>query len=171
MSTGPVSDDLHADAAQRLRRIGQRYTAEQGRDLVETLFGADRPLTIPEIVEGSENLATSSVYRNLSTLEQAGVATRIVTNGEHARFELSEQFGEHHHHLVCIDCGAVADFTLPPGVEQSLEQALRRTARRTAATRPTATGWTWPVRVPTASRPADRATARPTGVMRGHHPS
>jgi Fe2+ or Zn2+ uptake regulation protein len=124
-----VAEELHTAAAQRLRRISQRYTRGR-RDLVSTLADADRPLTIPQIVELSDGLATSSVYRNLAALEQAGVATRIVTNGEHARFELSESFGEHHHHLVCLDCGAVSDFTLPAGVEQSLEQALRRTARK-----------------------------------------
>ena len=64
------------------------------------------------------------------TLEQAGVATKIVTSQEHARYELSEQFGHHHHHLVCVDCGKVSDFTLPAGVEASLDQALRRAARR-----------------------------------------
>jgi Fe2+ or Zn2+ uptake regulation protein len=122
-------DDVHALAAQKLRRINQRYTSGR-RVLVDALAGADRPLTIPEIVEQPGTLATSSVYRNLATLEQAGVASRIVTSGEHARFELSEQFGEHHHHLVCLDCGAVSDFTLPPGVERSLDQALRRTARK-----------------------------------------
>jgi Fe2+ or Zn2+ uptake regulation protein len=116
-------------AAQRLRRISQRYTSGR-RDLVETLATAERPLTIPEIVGRSATLATSSAYRNLATLEQAGVATRIVTNGEHARFELSESFGEHHHHLVCVDCGDVSDFTLPPAVEKTLDQALRRTARK-----------------------------------------
>jgi Fe2+ or Zn2+ uptake regulation protein len=116
-------------AAQRLRRINQRYTSGR-RELVETLAHAERPLTIPEIVEQSSNLATSSAYRNLAALEQAGVTTRIVTSGEHARFELSESFGEHHHHLVCVDCGEVSDFTLPDTVETSLDLALRRTARK-----------------------------------------
>ncbi|MBI2703882.1 MAG: transcriptional repressor [Actinobacteria bacterium] len=124
-----MRDDLHATATRRLRRVSQRYTSGR-RVLVEVLAAAEHPLTIPEIVELDASLATSSVYRNLAALEQAGIATKIVTSQEHARYELSEDFGHHHHHLVCIDCGRVSDFTLPAGVEQELDAALRRAARK-----------------------------------------
>ncbi len=124
-----VKQDVHQLAAQRLRRISQRYTAGRRR-IVEVLAAAGHPLTIPEIVGSDSDLATSSVYRNLVTLEHAGVATRIVTSQEHARFELSEPFNRHHHHLVCVDCGKVDDFILPKGVEESLDSALRRAAQK-----------------------------------------
>jgi Fe2+ or Zn2+ uptake regulation protein len=124
-----VSEDLHARATQKLRRISQRYTAGR-RQLVDVLAAAERPLTIPEILERDGNLASSSVYRNLVTLEQAGIAAKVITSQDHARFELAEQLGHHHHHLVCDECGKVDDFTLPDGVEGTLEQALRRAARK-----------------------------------------
>lgn len=124
-----MPDDVHATATKRLRRISQRYTSGR-RVLVDVLAAAERPLTIPEIVERDASLATSSVYRNLSALEQAGIASKVVTSKEHARYELSEDFGHHHHHLVCVDCGRVSDFTLPSGVEEKLDAALRRAARK-----------------------------------------
>lgn len=124
-----VTDSLNELAGQRLRRISQRYTAGR-RAIVEVLAASDRPLTIPEIVDHGEGLALSSVYRNLATLEQAGIAVRIVTARDHARYELSEPFGQHHHHLVCIYCGQVSDFTLPAQTEAALDQALRRVARK-----------------------------------------
>ena len=123
-----VTDDLHGMATQRLRRISQRYTSGR-RQLVDVLAAADRPLTIPEIMGLDDGLASSSVYRNLAALEQAGVAVKVVTSQDHARYELSEHFGHHHHHLVCSDCGHVSDFTLPAGVEKALDEALRRAAR------------------------------------------
>lgn len=125
----PVSDDLDEQARQRLRRIAQRYTTGR-RAIVGVLAGADRPLTIPEIVERGDGLAVSSVYRNLATLEQAGIAVRIVTARDHARYELAEPFGRHHHHLVCTYCGQVSDFVLPPQTEVALDQALARVARK-----------------------------------------
>jgi len=126
-----VSDppDVHELARQRLRRISQRYT-DGRRALVEVLSEAEGPLTIPEIVERRNGLAVSSAYRNLATLEQAGIATRIVTARDHARYELAEPFGHHHHHLVCIYCGQVSDFTLPAQTEAALDAALRRVARK-----------------------------------------
>jgi len=121
--------DLHDKATQRLRRISQRYTSSR-RLLVTVMASAERPLTIPEIVERERSLATSSVYRNLVTLEQAGVITKVVTSHDHGRYELSEQFADHHHHLVCTMCGEINDFVLPPAVEEALDSALRKASRK-----------------------------------------
>nr|MBP9067072.1 transcriptional repressor [Candidatus Microthrix sp.] len=87
--------------------------------------------SLPEIMEREPQLAQSSVYRNLGVLEQAGVAVRIVTNDEFARFELAEAHGgHHHHHLICSSCGAVEDFTLSSGVEATIVRELEELAHR-----------------------------------------
>ena len=49
------------------------------------------------------------MYRNLTVLEDAGVISRVVTHDEWARFELAEDIGGHHHHLICEQCGTVRD--------------------------------------------------------------
>ena len=120
--------DLHDTVAGRLRRDGQRYTGNR-RVLVELL--ADGPLTIPELLGRDRRLAQSSTYRNLAVLERAGVVHRIVTSDEYARYELAEDLTEHHHHLICSSCGAVADFTVSPQLERSLTRAFDRVAGET----------------------------------------
>ena len=124
-----VIDELHEIAAVRLRHSGQRYTASR-RAIVGVLAAAGRPLTIPEVLAKDDGLALSSAYRNLAVLEQAHVVDRIVTSDDHARYELAEDLTGHHHHLVCVECGAVEDFELPHGLEKELGGALRRTARK-----------------------------------------
>jgi Fe2+ or Zn2+ uptake regulation protein len=116
-------DDLHATVAARLRRVGQRYTAGR-RALVEAIVGADRPVTTAELVAGRPPLPQSTTYRNLAVLEQAGIVHRVLGGDEFARFELSEELGEHHHHLVCISCGGVEDFTPPSRFEKSLADVI-----------------------------------------------
>jgi Fe2+ or Zn2+ uptake regulation protein len=124
-----VIDELHDVVALRLRREGQRYTAAR-RALVDVLATAARPLTIPEVLALDDALALSSAYRNLVVLDQAGVVVRIVTADDHARYELAEDLTGHHHHLVCVECGAIEDFELPPSLEADLGRALRQVARR-----------------------------------------
>jgi len=125
-----VTEEIHTLVARQLKRIDQRYTSGR-REVIEVLVAADRPLTIPEIVTDRPSLATSSVYRHLAVLERAGVAARIVTTHEHARYELAEGLtAHHHHHLVCQSCGSVADFTLPAKAEEQLDKALRSISRR-----------------------------------------
>ena len=115
--------DVHDTIAVRLREVGQRYT-DGRRDLVDRLVAAGQPLTIPELLEVPPRLPQSSAYRNLSVLEQAGVVHRITAGGDFARFELAEDLTEHHHHLICSECGAVEDFTAPAGLERTLTRAV-----------------------------------------------
>jgi len=119
--------ELDDVVAQRLRGAGQRVTAARTA-LVDVLARAKRPLTIPELQRRSPGLATSSAYRNLGVLEEVGVVHRIVTNGDHARYELAEDLTEHHHHLICSVCGSVSDFTVAPKLERDLAVALAQAA-------------------------------------------
>jgi Fur family ferric uptake transcriptional regulator len=126
-----VSSDLRDAASTRLRRANQRVTANR-TVLVELLAAAPRPLTIPEILTLGDGLAQSSVYRNLVVLEQAGVVHRVVTNDEFARFELAEDLtGDHHHHLICSNCGRVEDVPASAGLEKSLRAAAEQITRAT----------------------------------------
>lgn len=121
--------EIHEVVADRLRTDDQRYT-DKRRALVEVLQRSGRPLSMPSILEQSPGMAQSSVYRNLSVLEHAAVVRRIVTNDDHASFELSEDLSSHHHHLICTTCGAIEDFVVPEDVEEQLSRALAGAAKR-----------------------------------------
>ena len=127
MTPSPASD-LHATVAQRLRAAGQRYTTQR-ESLVAALERAHKPLSTAEIVAGHTG-PQSSVYRNLSVLERAGVVRRVITEGEFARFELTEELTEHHHHLICSNCGKVEDVTIPSHVESTVDRTADRLAKR-----------------------------------------
>jgi Fe2+ or Zn2+ uptake regulation protein len=98
--------------------------------IVESLSAAQRPLSIPEILETTTGLAQSSAYRNLTVLENAGVVVRVITTDEWARFELSEDITGHHHHMVCSVCGAVDDVRIPDSIETELDNALSKVASK-----------------------------------------
>jgi Fe2+ or Zn2+ uptake regulation protein len=129
-STSVDASELHANVALRLRDDDQRYTSGR-RALVDLLAGADRPLTVAEVLERSKALTQSSAYRNLSLLERAGVVLRVVTDDEFGRFELAEDLtGHHHHHLICTRCGLVEDFSVPDPIEEAVDAALHRVAAK-----------------------------------------
>jgi Fe2+ or Zn2+ uptake regulation protein len=119
--------DLHATVAERLLRVGQRYTGTRQR-LIEVLAGTARPLTIPEILAHSDDLAQSSVYRNLAVLEEAQTVGRVISMDEFARYELAEDLTEHHHHLICVECGSVEDLALPAATDRRLVKVLESLA-------------------------------------------
>jgi Fe2+ or Zn2+ uptake regulation protein len=130
MPSGRLDADVRAAVVGRLHAAGQRMTMNREALLV-ALAAAPRPLTMTEILEARPNLATSSAYRNLVVLEQAGAVHRLVTSNDFARYELAEGLTEHHHHLVCTSCGAVEDVHAPDVLEESVRRAAASIQRRT----------------------------------------
>jgi Fur family ferric uptake transcriptional regulator len=65
----------------------------------------------------------ASVFRALETLVDLRLVKRVDAGDGIARYEPARSNGEHHHHLVCRDCGKVEAFTDP-----QLERAIDRVA-------------------------------------------
>jgi Fe2+ or Zn2+ uptake regulation protein len=125
-----MEQDLHATVAGRLRRLDQRYTSGR-RALVEIIAGAGRPVTIAEVLAGGRVPAQSTAYRNLAVLVQAGIVRKVFGGDDLTRFELAEELTEHHHHMVCVSCGAIEDFTVPNRLEQSLDKLFGQVSETT----------------------------------------
>jgi Fe2+ or Zn2+ uptake regulation protein len=128
-ANAPRPTRLHETVSVLLHAQQQRLT-EARRLIVDVLESADRPLTIPEILDAQPDLAQSSAYRNLVVLEQAHVVHRLVTHADFARYELAEDLTGHHHHLVCSNCGRVEDLPATPTVERSVAVAIDEASKR-----------------------------------------
>lgn len=127
MSAQPMDDDLHSVVEHRLRRIDQRYTSGR-RAIVDLLVTAGHPVSIADIAESLPDLPRSSAYRHLVDLHAAGLIRRVTANDEFTRFELAEDLTEHHHHLLCVNCGKVTDVTLPADFEKQVGRAIGQLA-------------------------------------------
>ena len=99
-----------ADAAiaQARRARGLRVSAAR-RLVVAALLAADRPISASDIAAGiGGRLPASdvaSVYRNLDTLEQAGLARRLHLHRGPGLYELSGR--PRRAYLACARCGSV----------------------------------------------------------------
>lgn len=113
--------ELDRAVTTRLAEHDLRYTSGR-REIVTTLRRAGGPVTLPELLDLADDVPQSSAYRNLAVLAEAGVVRRLVHGGDHAHYELAEELTEHHHHLICAECGLVRDFTLPPALERALDR-------------------------------------------------
>ena len=49
---------------------------------------------------------------------------RVPGADEFARYELDEDLTGHHHHLVCTNCGKVADYTMSDQLERAVIKAV-----------------------------------------------
>lgn len=61
-----------------------------------------------ELLGVNQDIGLATVYRVLTQFEQAGLLKRSNFESGKAVFELNE--GNHHDHLVCLQCGRVEEF-------------------------------------------------------------
>jgi len=122
-----MTDDLNSVVERRLRQINQRYT-DGRRGIVGVLASAGHPVSIEDIAERLPDIPRSSAYRHLVDLQAAGIVRRVAANDEFARFELSEDLTEHHHHFLCTSCGKVSDLTPSVDFEKTITKQLHHLA-------------------------------------------
>ena len=71
------------------------------------------------LVTSGVDIGLATVYRALTQFEQAGLLQKQNFESGKAVFELNR--GEHHDHLVCMDCGRVEEF-FDPEIERRQQQ-------------------------------------------------
>ncbi len=95
-----------------LKTIGLKATAPRLRILELFEKSTVRHLSAEDVYRALLNEGTdmglATVYRVLTQFEQAGLLIRHHFESDKAVFELNR--GEHHDHLVCVQCGHVEEF-------------------------------------------------------------
>jgi Fur family ferric uptake transcriptional regulator len=98
--------------ASILRHNGYRLTAQR-RGVLDVIAQTQEHLTPAALYEKVRRrypgIGLVTVYRTLDLLTQLGLICEVHA-GDSCRSYLLRKPSEHHHHLICFDCGTVADF-------------------------------------------------------------
>ena len=97
---------------EKIFRDKQLRLTEPRKDVFKVLDERDQPMTIGEIIKESHIAERTSVYRTLQLFTKLGIVD-IIQVGWKQRYELAEPFKAHHHHLICVKCGALVKIDLP----------------------------------------------------------
>lgn len=95
-----------------LKSTGLKATLPRLKILEIFQKGAQRHMTAEDVfrvlLEERSDVGLATVYRVLAQFEQADILIRSHFESDRAVYELNE--GQHHDHLVCLDCGKVEEF-------------------------------------------------------------
>jgi Fe2+ or Zn2+ uptake regulation protein len=98
----------------RLTAAGYAWTRPRST-VLHVLVAAVTPLKVEEIHDrlaqwpGGRRINLSSVYRTVNLLHALGLVRRVQLGHGPVRYELAEDFRDHHHHFVCEACGRIED--------------------------------------------------------------
>ena len=95
-----------------LKSTGLKATIPRLKILEVFQRSPERHLTAEDVfrvlLQDRSDVGLATVYRVLTQFEQASILSRSHFESGKAVYELNE--GQHHDHLVCLDCGKVEEF-------------------------------------------------------------
>jgi Fur family transcriptional regulator, ferric uptake regulator len=97
---------------QELRNAGLKVTLPRVKILQILEQGNPHHMSAEDVykslLESGDDVGLATVYRVLTQFHDAGLVQRHNFDSGHSVFELVR--GDHHDHILCIDCGRVAEF-------------------------------------------------------------
>ena len=119
------------DAAGRFARylaLNRLKMTRARRSILEEILAVEGHFSADDLIAHFRRkkrlVAPATLYRTLARLVDAGLVHRIPMARGQARYE--PMFGRaRHHHMVCLDCGKIAEFESPE-IERIQESVCRR---------------------------------------------
>src|SRR5580704_8027616 len=108
----------------RLKLANERVTAP--RLQIFRILRQHSPLSMSSLRQRARanGVDTVTVYRTVALFKRLNLVQEIGV-GSYRMLELTDGFGEHHHHLWCTSCGQTLEFD-----DQSMEQSMTAAADR-----------------------------------------
>ncbi|HAA94643.1 MAG: transcriptional repressor [SAR202 cluster bacterium] len=101
-----------------LEEQGYRSTMPR-RAVAQAIANQDKHFTAEDLREQLPSLGRATIFRSLKLLVETGVLCRVLLEDGDLHYQLSHQ--GHHHHLLCVECGASQDL-LGCDIEAVLKQ-------------------------------------------------
>lgn len=108
----PTAGTTHMTNIEELKSTGLKATVPRLKILEVFQRSTERHMTAEDVyrilLQERSDVGLATVYRVLTQFEQASILSRSHFESGKAVYELNE--GQHHDHLVCLDCGKVEEF-------------------------------------------------------------
>ena len=104
-----MANPTHEEIVSILKKHGLRVTKAREQVLAEYLV-TKKPLSIFDFKKKKvfSNWDESSIYRNITKLEEAGLIHSVPSSKDIKFYELAPtKDHHHHHHIICTKCEAV----------------------------------------------------------------
>jgi Fur family transcriptional regulator, ferric uptake regulator len=106
-----------------LKAKNRRHTRLK-KELISLFCTIEKPISALELnsilKKRGINVNKSTLYREMSSLEEDEIIKEVALKGRQSFYELV--YREHHHHLICTECGSIADFHIENCLHEIIQQ-------------------------------------------------
>lgn len=114
-------------SSKELKQVGLKVTLPRMKILDILHNNTNQHLSAEDIyktlLKTGEEIGLATVYRVLTQFESAGLVKRHNFEGGQSVFELDQ--GEHHDHILCLQCGKIEEF-----YDEAIEQRQQAIAQQ-----------------------------------------
>lgn len=104
---------------KKLRATTQRIC------VLEQFLQSNTPLSAEDVfVKAKKRIDLVTAYRTIEQLQKCGVVRRVDVRRKSHVYEMAD---DHHHHIVCTDCGKIEDFDAC-GIEDMTKKILKNSS-------------------------------------------
>ena len=93
---------------ERLEMRGHRITGSRRR-VLDAVLAQPAHFTVDDVLHATRKVGRATVFRTMKILLDLNIVCRVILDDGAMHYRVSTR--GHHHHLVCIDCGRVEDFS------------------------------------------------------------
>ena len=93
---------------ERLEMRGHRMTGSRRR-VLDAVMAQSAHFTVDDVLHSARTVGRATVFRTMRLLLDLNIVCRVMLDDGTLHYRVSTR--SHHHHLVCIDCARVEDFS------------------------------------------------------------
>lgn len=112
------------DKFEKTMSDNKRHMTLPRRHVFSLLEDAGIPMGISDLTSELRTVDRATVYRTVELFLELGII-KEVWFGDKVKYELSDDFQDHHHHLICERCGLVTKID-----NKDLEKTLAKATKK-----------------------------------------
>ncbi|MSQ14996.1 MAG: transcriptional repressor [Dehalococcoidia bacterium] len=93
---------------EQLENNGHRYTQTRGV-VIDAIAASSHGFSADGVYTSLPTVGRATVYRTIKLLLQLGVLCKVALQNGSPRYSMAAS--GHHHHVICIRCGSISDFS------------------------------------------------------------
>lgn len=118
MNNKKLSTDI---GIKLLKEKGFKITPSR-LEIISVFINNQKPMDVSFVFNKLKNKFNEvTVYRTIYSFEKCGILRKVDLRKDSVFFEFNE---DHHHHIVCLNCGEIEDFKENKDIEKILEKVI-----------------------------------------------
>jgi len=122
-----MKDKIFNEELKKILKDNNYKVTQQRLSVLKVFFDNEKPINVDYIYKTIlKKINITTIYRILISFEHNNIIRKVNLRKDAIYFELNN---DHHHHLVCLNCGTIEDFEENTGIAKLLDEVVDKSIK------------------------------------------